>query len=85
MAVLMGLLNVTFTAALAVLVLIVKERLRLGAVGYGSLLSCAAAGGILGSAIGDRLIKRVTATWTLRAGLLVEAGLHLTLATSRSA
>ena len=85
MAVLMGLLNVTFIAALAVLVLIVKERLRLGGVGYGSLLGCAAAGGILGSAIGDWLIKRVTATWTLRVGLLVEAGLHLTLATSRSA
>ena len=85
MAVLMGLLNVTFTAAVAVLVLIVKERLHLGAVGYGTLLSCAAAGGILGSAVGDRLIRRVTATWTLRIGLLVEAGLHLTLATSRSA
>ena len=37
MALLMGLLNVTFTAAPAVLVLIVKERLRLGAVGYGTL------------------------------------------------
>ena len=31
------------------------------------------------------LIRRVTATWTIRIGLLVEAGLHLTLATSRSA
>jgi MFS family permease len=68
MAVLMGLLNVTFTAAVAVLVLIVKERLRLGPVGYGSLLGCAAAGGVLGSVIGDRLIRRVTATWTLRTG-----------------
>lgn len=35
--------------------------------------------------IGDRLIARVTATWTVRIGLLVEAGLHLTLATARSA
>ncbi len=32
----------------------------------------------------DRLIKWVTATWTIRIGLLVEAGLHLTLATARS-
>jgi MFS family permease len=85
MALLMGLLNVTFTAAIAVLVLIVKERLRLGAVGYGTLLSCTAVGGILGSVIGDWLIRRVTATWTIRVGLLIEAGLHLTLATSRSA
>jgi MFS family permease len=84
MAVLIGLLNITFTAAIAVLVLIVKERLRLGAVGYGTLLSCTAVGGVLGSVIGDWLIRKVTATWTIRIGLLVEAGLHLTLATSRS-
>ena len=32
-----------------------------------------------------RLVAKVTATWTIRIGLLVEAGLHLTLATSRSA
>jgi MFS family permease len=60
MAVLIGLLNLTLTAATAVLVL-------------------------LGSACGDWLIRRVTATWTIRIGLLVEAGLHLTLATTRSA
>ena len=40
---------------------------------------------MLGSACGDWLVRRVTATWTIRIGLLVEAGLHLTLATSRSA
>ena len=38
-----------------------------------------------GSACGDWLIRRVTATWTIRVGLLIEAGLHLALATSRSA
>ena len=31
-------------------------------VGYGLLFTCMAAGGILGSVIGDRLIRRVTAT-----------------------
>jgi predicted MFS family arabinose efflux permease len=84
MAILIGLLNVTLTGALAVLVLLVKERLALGSVGYGLLFACVAAGGILGSVVGDRLIAWVSATWTLRIGLLVEAGLHLTLATSRS-
>ena len=44
-----------------------------------------AAGGILGSVIGDKLIGWVTATWTIRAGLLIEAGTHLALATMRSA
>ncbi len=85
MTVLIGLLNLTLTAATAVLVLLVKERLHLGAVGYGTLFTCLAAGALLGSASGDWLIRRVTATWTIRIGLLVEAGLHLVLAISRSA
>jgi MFS family permease len=84
MAILIGLLNVTLTAALAVLVLLAKQRLHLGSVGYGLLVTCIAVGGILGSVIGDRLIRWVTATWTVRVGLLVEAGTHLALAASRS-
>jgi MFS family permease len=85
MAILIGLLNLTLAAATAVLVLLVKERLGLGAVGYGVLFSCEAVGALAGSVYGDRLIRRVTATWTIRIGLLVEAGFHLALATSRSA
>jgi len=41
-----------------------------------------AADSIVGSAVGDRLIRRDTATWTIRVGLVVEAALHLVLATS---
>lgn len=84
MAFLIGLLNLTLTAAVAVLVLLAKERLHLGEVGYGLLMTCMAAGGILGSVIGDRLIRLVTATWTIRIGLLIEAGMHLALAASGS-
>jgi len=80
MALLIGLLNVTLTAALAVLVLLARERLHLGSVGYGVLFTCLAAGGLLGAIIGDRLIQKVTATWTVRVGLLIEAGTHLALA-----
>ena len=82
MAVLIGLLNVTLTAAMAILVLLAKERLHLGSIGYGLLFTVMAAGSILGSAIGDWLIKKVTATWTIRIGLVIEAALHLVLATS---
>jgi predicted MFS family arabinose efflux permease len=84
MAALIGLLNLTLTAAEAVLVLLVKERLQLGSLGYGLLLTCMALGGLIGSSFGERLIKRWTATWVIRAGLLVEAGTHLVLATSSS-
>lgn len=84
MAVLIGLLNVTLTAALAVLVLLAAERLRLGSVGYGLLFTCMAVGGVLGALLGDRLIAWISPTWTIRVGLLIEAGLHLALAASRS-
>jgi MFS family permease len=80
MAILIGLLNITLAAATAVLVLLAKERLHVGSVGYGSLFTCMAVGSLLGSAFGDRVIRRVTATWTIRIGLLVEALTHLTLA-----
>jgi MFS-type transporter involved in bile tolerance (Atg22 family) len=85
MAVLIGLLNLTLTAAVAVLVLLARDRLHLGSVGYGLLFTCMAIGGLLGSVVGDQLIRRITATWTIRIGLLIEAGTHLALATSRSA
>jgi MFS family permease len=85
MAVLIGLLNVTLTGAMALLVLLARERLGVGSVGYGLLFTCIAAGGILGSLFGDRLIAKVTATWTIRIGLLIETLLYLVLATSRSA
>jgi MFS family permease len=84
MAVLIGLLNLTLTAAIAILVLLATERLHLNSVGYGLLFTCLAVGGVLGSAVGEQLIKWFTATWTLRIGLLIEAGTHLALATSRS-
>jgi MFS family permease len=84
MAILIGLLNITLAAATAVLVLLAKERLHVGSVGYGSLFTCMAVGSLLGSAVGDRVIRRVTATWTIRIGLLVEALTHLTLALATS-
>jgi predicted MFS family arabinose efflux permease len=84
MVVLIGLLNITLAAATAVLVLLARERLHVGSVGYGSLFTCMAVGSLLGSAVGDRLIRRVTATWTIRIGLVVEALTHLTLALATS-
>ena len=66
MTMLIGLLNVTLTAAVAVLVLLATERLGLGSVGYGALFTCMAVGGVLGSLVGDRLIAAITPTWTVR-------------------
>ncbi|GAA4524846.1 MFS transporter [Amycolatopsis samaneae] len=85
MVILIGLLNLTLVAATAVLVLLAKERLGLDSVGYGLLFTALAGGGVLGSLAGDRIIRLVSATWTLRIGLVVEAGTHLALAASRDA
>ncbi|MEV0326786.1 MFS transporter [Micromonospora echinospora] len=85
MAVLIGLLNVTLTAAFALLVLLARDRLGLGSVGYGVLLTCLAVGSLAGALVGDRLIAAVGATWTIRVGLLTEVALHLTLAVSSDA
>jgi MFS family permease len=85
MAFLIGLLNLTLTAATAVMVLLVKERLHLGPVGYGTLYTCIAVGALLGSACGDWLVRQITATWTIRIGLLIETGQYVVLAASHNA
>ncbi|GAA1809364.1 MFS transporter [Planosporangium flavigriseum] len=84
LAVLIGLLNVTLTAAMSILVLLATERLGLGSVGYGALFTALAAGGLLGALVGERLVRRFTASVTLRVGLVVETLFHLTMALSTS-
>lgn len=81
---LIGLLNLTLTASSAVLVLLAKERFGLGAVGFGTLMACLAAGALAGSLCGDWVIRRVTASWTIRAGLVIEAAQYVVLAWSRN-
>jgi MFS family permease len=84
LAVLIGLLNITLIAALSVLVLLAKQRLGLGSVGYGLLFTSMSVGGVIGAVFGDRLVRRFTASVTLRVGLLIETGFHLTMALSGS-
>jgi len=84
MALLIGLLNVTLTAALSILVLLATQRLGLGSVGYGLLFTALAVGGLLGALVGERLVRRFTASVTVRVGLLVETAFHLVIATSTS-
>ncbi|HLL69629.1 MAG TPA: MFS transporter [Micromonosporaceae bacterium] len=84
LAVLIGLLNVTLTGALAILVLVATQRLGLGSVGYGLLFTAMAVGGLVGALCGEWLIRRFTASVTVRVGLLVETAFHLVMAVSTS-
>lgn len=77
-------MNVTFTGAMAVYVVYARERLGLGALGYGLLLTVSAFGGLLGTGFVARLERRFGASLLLRVGLLIEAATHAGLALTRS-
>ncbi|GAA1641858.1 MFS transporter [Actinoplanes couchii] len=83
-AITMGIGNIAFCAAFAVFVLYCRDRLGLNEVGYGVLLTAFAAGGLLGAGVAARLSRRFGNPALLRAGLIVEVGVHLTLAVTTS-
>nr|WP_222870320.1 MFS transporter [Actinomadura decatromicini] len=80
LAVAMGVANLAFCGAFSVFVLYAEERLGLSPVGYGFLLTTFGVGGLVGTAVADRLRRRLGAAALLRGGLVVEAATHLTLA-----
>jgi MFS family permease len=78
------LMNVTFVGTFSILVLWTRQRLGLGELGYGLVLSCSAVGGIVGSVVAGRLERRFGVAALLRTGLLVETATHLGLALTRT-
>jgi MFS family permease len=75
--------NVTFGAAISVLVLYSYERLGLSELGFGLLTTVGAVGGILGTSAYGWLERRVGVANLMRTGLIVETLTHLTLASTR--
>jgi len=76
--------NVTFGAAMAVYVLYAQQRLGVGELGFGVLLSATAVGGVAGAALYGRLERRFHLGTLMRAGLVIETMTHLALALVRS-
>jgi len=76
--------NVTFGAAWSVLVLYASERLRMGAVGFGLLITVSAVGGLLGTALYGWITRRVSLGNVMRVGLIIETLTHLALALTSS-
>lgn len=74
--------NITFGAAWSLLVLIAIERLEVGEVGYGLMITIGAIGGLLGAAAYGSLESRFSLADIMRAGLVVECLTHLILATT---
>jgi MFS family permease len=75
--------NVTFGAAWSVLVLYARERLGLGAVGFGLITTAIAAGGLLGTGSYGWLERHVRLGIIMRGGLIIETLTHLALALTR--
>ena len=84
LAVAIALMNLTLSATVSISVLYAQERLGLGSVGYGLLLSAMAVGGISAGLVAERVIGRLGPATTLRLGLVIESSTHLVLALARS-
>lgn len=80
LAVTMAFGNLVFCAAFAIFVLYSRSVLGLSSFGYGVLLTAFAIGGLLGTVLAPWLLRVAGATVLLRTGLLIEVGLHTTLA-----
>ncbi len=75
--------NVTFGAAWSVLVLYARERLGMGALGFGLITTAMAVGGLLGGACYGWLERHVHLGVIMRGGLIIETLTHLALALTR--
>lgn len=78
------LFNVTFGAAMSVLVLLAAQRLGLDELGFGLLTAVGAFGGLAATVAYGRLETQVGPARLMRIGLMIETATHLTFASSRS-
>lgn len=79
LAVILGITNAVFTAAMVILALYSQELLGLGAFGYGLLLTAGAAGGVLAGLAGPAIAARFGALRTVLASLGVFGIAYLAL------
>lgn len=85
LALMITIFNVTYGAVVGLYVLYAQERLEVGDLGFGVLMSMVAIGAVLGSALYSRLERRFRYATLLRAGLVLETVSHAALALTHSA
>ncbi|MGX7829421.1 MFS transporter [Actinokineospora sp. 24-640] len=84
LAVCLGVMNLLLMAAFAIYVLYAKERLGLGELGFGVLITAGAVGGLIGTGLVTPLRARFGDHTLLRVGLIVETLTHVGLALATS-
>ncbi len=72
--------NITFGASYSVLVLYAQERLGMGEIGFGLLMTAGALGGLLTTSTYDLLERRFSLGTLMRVCLLLEVLVHLAFA-----
>ena len=85
LAVMLGAINAVSVGGLTILVLYAQEVLHLAAAGYGILLACGAAGGVLGGLVAPGIARRIGMRASLVFSLVAFVGLHLLLGLFSSA
>ncbi|HYI52042.1 MAG TPA: MFS transporter [Microbacterium sp.] len=76
--------NVTWAAPWSILVLYATEHLKMGAVGFGALMTASALGGLLGTASFGWLERHVSFATLMRVCLSLEVLMHLAFALTTS-
>lgn len=85
MGIVLGIMNATFSAAMAVYVLFVQEILELEASTFGVLLTAGAVGGVAGSVFASRISARIGPGTSLFSVLLAQSAGFLVTGTTSSA
>lgn len=85
LALLLAVMNVTFSAAFASWVLYASRTLGVPAAAFGLLVTCSAIGGLVGGWVATPLLQRFGAAVLLRGGLLVEASILAVLGLTQHA
>lgn len=84
LALMLGIINAVFIGGMTILVLYAQEVLQLSAAAYGILLTCGAAGGVLGGLASPWLARRLGARKSLVLALCTFALFNLVLGLSGS-
>ncbi len=77
LAIMLGVINAVFTGTMTILVLFAQENLGLSPTGYGLLLTCGAAGGVLGGLFAPALAKRLGMRRSLLVTICLFIGINL--------